>query len=749
MSQQEKGPAAGTRSKNISNTNGSVYVSAEKSERIKQKAKKTKEVNPKHTQTLLSDYLIESHSDSELIVHSKRTLKKRSVSGKIYKTATTLQIGEESGSQTSTASVNRLPKLSEARIPTTHPTVSTTTRESDAFALKPKTNMQSAIELTQLDSNAGSNSAINTSASTASNQMSVYTTANPTYTSPTGTCTSSSSSTNQLPLFNSVLQPNFNNLATINTLQPFYSSTAMGASNMFGYYPNHTTGATNVTPASTDTNMILQMLQRMDTRLGIIQTDVQSLKNSKLEVSEQIHGLQYEQQECQDTLDQHQTDLTAYKDKVDILGAVSSNYELRFKAIEDKLTNIEAKAMRPNLIVKGIKEDSEQTPAQQSQNFFKEQLQLDPPPKVATARRIGTGKEKPLLVTLVTPLDKAKIYTNTKNLKGVTNADKKSYHINDQLPEAYNEDQMRHRQIVAANKRLPDGHQKSVVLKKGKLTINQVEYKKKVQPLQLRDMLNMGRDELKELHLMKIFGGYERSEAGSRFLVFASAAKNLADIRKFYNHMKLRFASASHVVLTYRLEGFNKAYDEDYQDDGEYGMGRRILTRLLQEDMEGIAVCVIRFYGGQHIGPKRFEIALDLLQKTLADYRVGLTINSKLPYTAPPTKSQTAIKQRTRSYLPRFMAPSMTVNMGPAMTSPNLQHRSPMAFQHPTMAFNRYQSLNINDASPTADEDSEAPTSELEVSPDRRAKNRSTWSDMDTDTDERTTNLQERPASTL
>ena len=59
-------------------------------------------------------------------------------------------------------------------------------------------------------------------------------------------------------------------------------------------------------------------------------------------------------------------------------------------------------------------------------------------------------------------------------------------------------------------------------------------------------------------------------------------------------------------MIAYRLPGTNKAYDEDYYDDGEYGGGCRLFRILLDDDAYSIMLVVIRQMGDRLIGPARF-----------------------------------------------------------------------------------------------------------------------------------------------
>ena len=96
-------------------------------------------------------------------------------------------------------------------------------------------------------------------------------------------------------------------------------------------------------------------------------------------------------------------------------------------------------------------------------------------------------------------------------------------------------------------------------------------------------------------------------------------------------HVRRKHATASHVSVVYRLTGLNKAYDEDYIDDMEHSVGRHVLEMLIQQEKFNVCVCIIRYYGGEHLGQRHFEIVKDLVNQALIKLEKGVTHKSTLP----------------------------------------------------------------------------------------------------------------------
>ena len=82
--------------------------------------------------------------------------------------------------------------------------------------------------------------------------------------------------------------------------------------------------------------------------------------------------------------------------------------------------------------------------------------------------------------------------------------------------------------------------------------------------------------------------------------------------------------------MAYRLAGSNKATDEDYVDDGEIKAGRRLLEILIDKDLYSIVVFIVHYYGGKHLGTRRFEIHRDLVNCAISDHKKEIVFTSKL-----------------------------------------------------------------------------------------------------------------------
>ena len=75
------------------------------------------------------------------------------------------------------------------------------------------------------------------------------------------------------------------------------------------------------------------MLNKINQTLNAIQTDVQQLKSSKMEINEQIDGIQYEQEEVFQKVAKQTKDMRVVQDKVDLISNIAAKYETQIQML--------------------------------------------------------------------------------------------------------------------------------------------------------------------------------------------------------------------------------------------------------------------------------------------------------------------------------------------------------------------------------------------------------------------------------
>ena len=378
---------------------------------------------------------------------------------------------------------------------------------------------------------------------------------------------------------------------------------------------------------------LFDMLRLMNDKLTVIQEDVKSLKDDKVEMNAQITGMQYDLEDHEDQIGTQSQELKACQDQVELLTNYIARYDEKFEVLTRKVTAMEMKEMKPEIIVFGLNEIENKTCMDTFKDFCQTKLDLQNIPEISYAYWKGSAKGiKPMVVHFKHVSAKKEIYAKTPNLKDKTNEKGNSYQIEDHLPEEIAEIQRRQKQIVRLNKKVPQAHRATTVYKKGKLFINNAPYEPKVPSTKAMDVLAFSTDveALKSIQEITVANGGTESEQGSTFHAFACPVQNTEQIRKYYIHFKRRFPNATHISMGYKFSALNKALAEDCLDDGEFGFGRKILHLIAQSNLENIMVVVIRFYGGKHIGGKRFEILSRLVQNACSALQQNEYTTSKL-----------------------------------------------------------------------------------------------------------------------
>ena len=93
---------------------------------------------------------------------------------------------------------------------------------------------------------------------------------------------------------------------------------------------------------------------------------------------------------------------------------------------------------------------------------------------------------------------------------------------------------------------------------------------------------------------------------------FAMKAINLADLRLGYIKARKLHPLADHIAAAYLLP-----FESGFQDDKEVSSGWRMLEILKETVPADTAVFLVRFYGGDKLGKRRFELIEQAVKEAL------------------------------------------------------------------------------------------------------------------------------------
>lgn len=312
------------------------------------------------------------------------------------------------------------------------------------------------------------------------------------------------------------------------------------------------------------------------------------------------------------------------RDEVDVLKGIVHKVTNQIEMANSKIDNLYAKTMEGNLVISGIIGDKPRAhPRRQIHEFMYDQLELSNvhDEDILDVYRIGQAeknKNRPMIIQVTQELKKY-ILSNTGKLKNKTNEEGGRFYVNPQLPESLAENRREIRQNIKERKEfemaIPKENKSTFLVRANKLYINgQMKKKKLTSPTVMQ--LFPDDDEQKKINMIKLKYMRTKPEEGSKFKAAIFTPKTVDDVRRAHLKLFQDYPSADHIVAAFSVKG-----EQDYQDNGEYGAGFRLLKVIREMGMDNVAVFIIRHFGGNHLGPRRFTIMMDLARAALSRLR--------------------------------------------------------------------------------------------------------------------------------
>ena len=278
--------------------------------------------------------------------------------------------------------------------------------------------------------------------------------------------------------------------------------------------------------------------------------------------------------------------------------------------------------------------------------FFSKVLKVDV--NIEDAYPIGEGTPRQMVIILESFIDKMEILQKKAKLKGYTNAEGNEYYITEQNPAIKRETNRRNKELVNENDAKEEREKAEMKIRRGKLLIDNEPYKKKITTPTAGTLLELSVEEIERILAIQLKKGATISQGGSTFISYAVDADNHQTVQEAYIKVKLLHADARHATCIFNLPGLETHYNKDYCEDGEIGVGSKLLNFMLNNDIVYKAIYVVRYYGGQRLGPERYECYVEAAKSVI--------INN--PHNAIISKNQQVKPnlntiQHTTRYLPR------------------------------------------------------------------------------------------------
>ena len=185
-----------------------------------------------------------------------------------------------------------------------------------------------------------------------------------------------------------------------------------------------------------------------------------------------------------------------------------------------------------------------------------------------------------ICVELANVTDKGTIYKHVKNLKGKTNSKGKSYSVRDDLPEEAQEEDKRYRQMIALHKKNTTATNIKLSVKNRKLMINNSQYRKRAPAPSDAELLQMSDSEREIVQEKSLMQSKDHNEKGNKFMAYLCETDNTEEVRSVYKHLRIKHTSATSITMAHNITG-DMPDLRDYDDNGETGMGSRMLEQMI------------------------------------------------------------------------------------------------------------------------------------------------------------------------
>ncbi len=108
------------------------------------------------------------------------------------------------------------------------------------------------------------------------------------------------------------------------------------------------------------------------------------------------------------------------------------------------------------------------------------------------------------------------------------------------------------------------------------------------------------------------------AQGGNLFIVRAAKVKTLNNVRIACRALlqNPKNMAAKHNVAAYRLhDPMISRTENGFCNDGDFGIGRAMRDRINSLGVNDVVVFMTRSYGGNKLGPRRFSVATELIDK--------------------------------------------------------------------------------------------------------------------------------------
>ena len=160
------------------------------------------------------------------------------------------------------------------------------------------------------------------------------------------------------------------------------------------------------------------------------------------------------------------------------------------------------------------------------------------------------------------------------------------------------------REIKKKKDQLPEELKHKAVpvhIKNQTLFINKKPVKQHIKVPTIQEVFNMSVEEQTKSADIVFTSSESTTDKGSVFKGHTLRINNSTDIHTALKKLKLLYPESNHMIFAYRMKSYT-----GFDDDGEYGAGRKLLNILEDGNFHNTLLFITREYGGIHLGQHRF-----------------------------------------------------------------------------------------------------------------------------------------------
>ncbi|XP_061172695.1 uncharacterized protein LOC133182008 [Saccostrea echinata] len=335
----------------------------------------------------------------------------------------------------------------------------------------------------------------------------------------------------------------------------------------------------------------------------------------KLIAQQQVDG--------EDELQQLRQENRSLREDVNMLKSIVINLERTVIKSQNEIIDLKSRSMKQNILIHNLPEEDGENLFVKIPELIKTHFKVDTSfanihrngPKIQGKPRTITGRlnkftDKDLIL-------QAQRENKNQRTEQAEEIDQNSslqhnstFFITPQTPIELSENR---KKLLELNNKYWKANVKTRIVGEKLVFPNGSIHRDKVQKPKAEQILGMDQAEREALKKIKVTE-LETNEGGNIFRGMGAATECYNQVRDMY---KKTFcdqsnAKADHNILVYRFRDSSEQTHEGYNDDGEFGAGRRLVKIMQNLQVTNMTVVISRFQV-KHIGGRRFEILENLL----------------------------------------------------------------------------------------------------------------------------------------